>query len=128
MAVTIPANDRRAATLIFLSIAVACVRPLAWWASGHISPYYPHWALAAIFMFVVALYVGIGLGIRTGKRWAKIVFLLYSLLNFALNIPHLLQFNAPPMELVLTTLSMSLHLWAFGIVARDLLRQPSATS
>ena len=64
------------------------------------------------------------MGIRAGKRWAKILFVLYSLINFSFITLPTLRLSALSAEMVLLLLSTSLHFWGFFIVTRDLLRRP----
>jgi hypothetical protein len=93
---------------------------------GQISPYFTHWMVAGVYVLTLGLYVAIGLGVRAGKRWVKIVFLLYSLLNFSFITLPPLQLSALTVEQLLVLLGNALHIWAFCLVARDLLRRPVA--
>lgn len=74
MAAAIKENDIKASNLIFLGLAVAYIREFIWQVTGHISPYYPHWAITAVFLFAQVIYLALGLGIRIGKRWARVLF------------------------------------------------------
>lgn len=126
MAVTIRENDVKASNLIFLHVALVALRSLIWEAMGHSSPYYAHWAVATVYLFTLASHVAIGLGVRAGKRWVKIVFLLYSLINFSFITLPPLRASELTLELLLATLGNILHICAFFLVARDLLRRSVA--
>ncbi|WBO86285.1 hypothetical protein [Hymenobacter yonginensis] len=126
MAVTIRKNDVKASNLILLLVALTGLRALVGAATGQSSPYFTHWMVGGVYVLTLGLYVAIGLGVRAGKRWVKIAFLLYSLLNFYFITLPPLRLSALTVEELLRLLAQALHIWAFFLVARDLLRRPVA--
>lgn len=126
MAVTIPANDRKASNLYFASIGLNLVINLAYRAVQ-----YDEYSLRVLLTLVLilaltqAVLVGLGLGVRTGHQWVKWLFVV-SIVWFSLDyFDSFSLYNMTP-QTSLLFIGTVLRLWAAAIVARDLLRRPVA--
>jgi len=126
VAVTIPANDRKAANLYWFSLAVSLVAFLL-----HRKPLTPTTFLSEnLFLFSIfsgyLLMAGLGWPVLKGHRWAKIVLLLLngpSMVWYLLRLPTMI---APWPQMILPLSSTALLAWAVVILTCDLLRRPVA--
>ncbi|MDU0372104.1 hypothetical protein ACFPAF_17005 [Hymenobacter endophyticus] len=126
MAVTIPANDRKAAILYLLSVVVAFLSFFLYRKPLHPTPYLSQ----NIFDFSVIgsflLMAGLSWPVRAGRRWAKIVLLLLCVPSHLFYLIRLPSVVAPWPQTALNLLSGALQLSSIFIITRDLLRRPMA--
>lgn len=119
-------TDRKASTVYLLSGVLALLQLLLWPPALPPGP----WVTSLTFVLATLLPFAIGtalaLGLRTGQRWVKALFLGYSLLNFLVSDPRLYLSSVPRLPTLLPLLGVGLHLWAIFLVARDLVHRKSA--
>ncbi|WP_045689462.1 hypothetical protein [Hymenobacter sp. AT01-02] len=124
MAVTIPANDRKASNLYFLSLAVSVTIILAF--QQPLKPT-PHLSQNAFYISQVVTYlllVILGWEVREGHRWAKVVLLLLHIPSLLLYLARLPLLTASWPQTGLNLLSATLQVGVIVIITRDLLRRP----
>jgi O-antigen/teichoic acid export membrane protein len=128
MAVPVHKNDVKASNIYFISVALSAAVGLLYAPPFHPTPLIskPKWIGSLVF--VAVFFVLQGLGIRRGYKWVKVLFIICTVAGISTYLYRFTPANEPLAKTLLTITATAFQLWAFYIIAKDLLTRRSSAA